>query len=192
CAISGRICFLRLSTTRSACLSLPACSTRYSVCCCRRSLRQLRWRSPPSASLEMHCGCGVSLSRRPLIGSLVNGQIFQEREHTDDDHDHAHDLLGPTVDRQHIDQIKHENNDKERYENTDQNAHDCPHVLPRKRRVPRAISSLAEKSSRSRCLTSAHNLIARASTRCELAILVGGGLAQLVHFAMQLCVLPVS
>ena len=44
--------------------------------------------------------------RRRLAGrdpALVNRQIFQQRQHADNDDDHAHDLFGAAIDRQHVD-----------------------------------------------------------------------------------------
>src|SRR5262245_51801759 len=36
-------------------------------------------------------------------------EIFQQRDDADDDDDHAYDLLCPAVERQHVDEIKHQN-----------------------------------------------------------------------------------
>ena len=38
--------------------------------------------------------------------------IFEERQHAKDDHDHPANLFGAAVQRQHADQIKNENDDK--------------------------------------------------------------------------------
>src|SRR5258708_38603479 len=44
--------------------------------------------------------------------NLKHRDVFQERDHAEDDHDDARDLLGAAVKRQHVDQIKNENNDE--------------------------------------------------------------------------------
>ncbi len=49
-------------------------------------------------------------------------EIFQQRQHADDDDDDAHDLFGAAVDRQHVDEIEHQNDDKKRNQNADQRA----------------------------------------------------------------------
>jgi hypothetical protein len=46
--------------------------------------------------------------------ALEDGKILQHRNYTDNDHDHANDLLRAPVDRQHVDEIEHEDDDKER------------------------------------------------------------------------------
>jgi hypothetical protein len=51
---------------------------------------------------------------------LEYGEIFQQRNDADDDHDNTRDLFGTAVERQHIDQIQNENNDKKRDQNTDE------------------------------------------------------------------------
>src|ERR1700730_24648 len=38
--------------------------------------------------------------------------IFQQRNHAEDDHHHAGDLLGAAVERQQVDQIENKNNDE--------------------------------------------------------------------------------
>ena len=45
---------------------------------------------------------------------LEDREIFQQRDHAENDHDHAHDLFGAAVDRQHIDEIEHQDDDKGR------------------------------------------------------------------------------
>jgi hypothetical protein len=49
---------------------------------------------------------------------LKHRDIFQQGNHAEDDHDHAHDLLGAAVERQQVDQIKNENNDEKSNECT--------------------------------------------------------------------------
>jgi hypothetical protein len=49
---------------------------------------------------------------------LINREIFEQRQNAYDDNDDPDDLLRPPVNRQHIDQIKNKNNDKEGYEDT--------------------------------------------------------------------------
>jgi hypothetical protein len=64
--------------------------------------------------------------RQPLLTTLdlsmrnlVDGEIFQQRQDTDDDDNDAHDLLGAPVNWQHINQVEHKYDDKERNKNTD-------------------------------------------------------------------------
>ena len=54
--------------------------------------------------------------------SLDHRDVFQQRDHADDDHDDARDLLGAAVERQQVDQIENENNDEKRDECTDKHA----------------------------------------------------------------------
>src|SRR5215475_7746223 len=58
---------------------------------------------------------------------LEDREVAQQGQDADDDHDHAHDLLGAAVDRQHVDEVKHENDDDER----DQGADEERHAIPR-------------------------------------------------------------
>jgi hypothetical protein len=52
--------------------------------------------------------------------TLEDGKVLQQRNYADDDHDDAHNLLGATVDRQQIHEIKDENDDDKRDENADE------------------------------------------------------------------------
>jgi hypothetical protein len=79
-------------------------------------------RRNPERRMEIPAAAGGKLTGRSGGADeprLVDRQIFQQRQNADDDDDHADDLLCPPVNRQHIDQIKYENNDQERYEKTD-------------------------------------------------------------------------
>jgi hypothetical protein len=55
-------------------------------------------------------------------------QIAEQRQHANDDHDDAHDLLGAAVDRQHVDEIKHKQNDHEGDERSNENVHANPNL----------------------------------------------------------------
>src|ERR1700733_2092988 len=55
-----------------------------------------------------------------------NGQIFQQRQHADDDDDDAHDLFGATVDRQHVHEIEDEYDDKKGDQEADEDGHENP------------------------------------------------------------------
>jgi hypothetical protein len=46
--------------------------------------------------------------------------IFQQRDHAEDDHDDARDLLGATIDREQVDQIQNQNNDEKSNQRTDE------------------------------------------------------------------------
>jgi hypothetical protein len=52
-------------------------------------------------------------------------EIAQQRENADNDDDHAHDLFGAAVDRQHVDQIENQNDDEE----SDQSANKKTHII---------------------------------------------------------------
>jgi hypothetical protein len=47
---------------------------------------------------------------------LKHRDIFEQRDHAEDDYDDAHDLFGAPVDRQQVDQIENQNNDEKRNE----------------------------------------------------------------------------
>src|SRR5215217_4852638 len=55
-------------------------------------------------------------------GPSRDAEITKQRKHADDDDDDPHDLLGTAVDRQHVDEVENENDDKKRYQNADQYA----------------------------------------------------------------------
>ena len=79
--------------------------------------------------------------RRWLAGrdpkSSVNRQIFQQRQYADDDDDDAHDLFGAAIDRQHVDEVKHQDDDKKRDQKADDKGPWPPLALmPRRVVVP--------------------------------------------------------
>ena len=85
----------------------------------------------------VHGPCGRARPRRRLAGGdpegrSVDGEVFQQRKYADDDHDDAHDLLGAPVDGQHIDEIKHKNDNEKRNQNTDDQAHGRPRFKMRR------------------------------------------------------------
>jgi len=51
--------------------------------------------------------------------ALENRDVFQQRNHAEDDHYDARDLFGAAVDRQHVDQIENKNNDEKCDERAD-------------------------------------------------------------------------
>ena len=57
---------------------------------------------------------------------LEDGEVAQQRDYPDDDHDDAHDLFSAAVDRQQVDEIKDEYDDDECDENADENRHEMP------------------------------------------------------------------
>ena len=56
---------------------------------------------------------------------LEHRKIFQQRNYADNDHDHAHDLFGAAVDRQHVDELEHQDDDKEGDDHTNEDVHAC-------------------------------------------------------------------
>jgi hypothetical protein len=80
---------------------------------------------------------------------LENLDIFQQREHADDDDDDADDLFRAAVNRQHVDEIKNQNDDKKCNENADQQAHGlAPYPLQAGDLIPAEnIIAWLEKSS---------------------------------------------
>src|SRR5258708_39783724 len=53
-------------------------------------------------------------------------EVAQQRDDADDDNDHAHDLPGAAVDRQHVDEIEHENDDDKSDQRADKERHEIP------------------------------------------------------------------
>jgi hypothetical protein len=50
-------------------------------------------------------------------------EIFQQRDDANDDDDHAHDLLRTAIKRQHVDEIKYQNDDDESNECANEDVH---------------------------------------------------------------------
>jgi hypothetical protein len=75
----------------------------------------------------MHCACAPSVFDENAQAFAEVGleklDILQQREHADDDDNDADDLLRAAVNRQHVNEIKNQNNDKKCNENADQQAH---------------------------------------------------------------------
>jgi hypothetical protein len=67
-----------------------------------------------------HAQQATAASKSP---NSKNGEIFQQRNDADDDHYHVHDFLRPAVKRKHIDEIEHQDDDKERDENAYERIH---------------------------------------------------------------------
>ena len=77
----------------------------------------------------MRCACAPSVcdggtQAHLRCNGLKNRDVFQERQDADDHHDHPNDLFRATVDRQQVDEVKHQNNDNERNQRTDQKTYD--------------------------------------------------------------------
>jgi hypothetical protein len=64
-------------------------------------------------------------AHRPI---LEDREVPQQRDYADNDHDDTDDLLGAAVDRQHVDEVKHQNNNDKRDQDTDENVHE---IAPR-------------------------------------------------------------
>jgi hypothetical protein len=62
--------------------------------------------------------------RRAMSAILEDGKVSQQRDYTDDDHNDAYDLLGATINRQQVDEIKDENDDDECDQNADKDRHE--------------------------------------------------------------------
>src|ERR1700759_4643255 len=66
-----------------------------------------------------------------MTARLEHRDVFQQREHAEDDDDDPADLLGAAVDRQHVDQIEDEDDDKECDKRADDKRHlSAPFVSP--------------------------------------------------------------
>src|SRR5205807_7129822 len=59
----------------------------------------------------------------PTRRSSDLGKIFQQRNHADDDDDHPYDLFGAAIEWQHVDEVEHQDDDKEGDEHTDEGVH---------------------------------------------------------------------
>src|SRR5271169_3605694 len=97
---------------------------------CRGGLRRSAAQAQPAGRSQ---GGAAAKRRRPRLGSppsekakpaeltppapddpaipLENRQIFQQRQDADDNDNDPHNLLGATIDRQHVDQIENKNHD---------------------------------------------------------------------------------
>jgi hypothetical protein len=76
--------------------------------------------------LKQELDCFVACAPRN-DDQLKHREILQQRYDADNDDDDARDLPGASVERQHVDEIENENNDKKRDENADQ--HRQPPVM---------------------------------------------------------------
>src|SRR5690242_14518757 len=70
----------------------------------------------------MDCFVAALLAMTAKLAS-EHGDIFQQREHAENDDDDPADLLGAAIDRQHVDQIKNENDDEKGDERADEKRH---------------------------------------------------------------------
>src|SRR6476660_9861309 len=98
----------------------------------------------PGCRLGVTFNANLLADRQPWgTRSEPDAEVFHQRQDPDDDDDDAHDLLGASVDRQHVDEIENENDDQEGNENADENGHDRPFC----RGGPGAISSSGNATS---------------------------------------------
>jgi len=61
------------------------------------------------------------MRRKAAAPRLEHSEIFQQRNDAEHDDHHAHDLLGAAVHRQHVDQIKDEDDDDKGDQCADEN-----------------------------------------------------------------------
>jgi len=54
---------------------------------------------------------------------LEHREILEQRNHADDDHDRADDLSGAGVERQHVDEIEDQNDNKEGDDHANEDVH---------------------------------------------------------------------
>src|SRR5580693_7290685 len=69
---------------------------------------------------------------------LEYSEVFQQRDYAEDDDHHAHDLLGAAVHRQHVDEIKDEDDDDKGDQCADENVHGILRVKCYARKTSRA------------------------------------------------------
>jgi hypothetical protein len=84
---------------------------------------------------------------RPLEGrikALKHRDVFQERNHAENDHDNARDLLGAAIERQHVDQIQNENDD----EKCDEYTYEHAKAPSREKRINPALTHEVDPGSR--------------------------------------------
>lgn len=74
----------------------------------------------------------------PRLCGSEDSQIAQQRNDADDDHDELHDLSRAAVDRKALDQIKHQKDDEEGDQNTDEYRHEL--FLSKLNRPSRAVT----------------------------------------------------
>src|ERR1700716_2192904 len=72
-----------------------------------------KWAAPIPSHPKSHNHCDEVLEHR---------DVFQQRNHAEDDHDDTRHLLGAAVDRQQVDQVENENNDQKRDQRTDKHS----------------------------------------------------------------------
>jgi hypothetical protein len=59
-------------------------------------------------------------------GILEDREVTQQRYYADNNDDHTHDLFGAAVDRQHVHEIKNQDDDDEGDQDADENGHELP------------------------------------------------------------------
>lgn len=76
---------------------------------------------------------------RQGFDGLEHRKILQQRNHPENDHDDANDLSGAGVERQHIDEIKYQNDNEEGDDYADEDVHACSPSLERLRQNRRSM-----------------------------------------------------
>jgi hypothetical protein len=82
---------------------------------------------------------------------LEHCKILQQRNHAENDHYDANDLSGAAVERQHIDEIEYQNDDKERDEYANEDVHACSlslEPLRQNRRSMKIITGFGDPGTR--------------------------------------------
>src|SRR6202040_1532725 len=78
-----------------------------------------------------------SMLRKATAPRLEYCEVFQQRDDAEHDDHHAHDLLGAAVHRQHVDQIKDEDDDDKGDQCADENVHGILRVKGYAKKPPR-------------------------------------------------------
>src|SRR5580700_1773079 len=78
------------------------------------------------------------MRRKAAAPRLEDREVFQQRDDAEHDDHHAHDLLGAAVHRQHVDQIKDEDDDDKSDQCADENVHGILRVKYNARKTSRA------------------------------------------------------
>src|SRR5580704_5144685 len=93
------------------------------------------------------------MRRKAAAPRLEHREVFQQRDDAQHDDHHAHDLLGAAVHRQHVDQIKDEDDDDKGDQCADENVHGilrvkfCARKTSRAPPIPATIVSTLDASS---------------------------------------------
>src|ERR1700685_4680628 len=82
------------------------------------------------------------MRRTAAAPRLEYREVFQQRDDAQHDDHHAHDPLGAAVHRQHVDQIKDEDDDDEGDQSADENVHGILRVKCTARKTPAARATI--------------------------------------------------